>query len=106
MKSNIIAFSGAHGTGKTTAVYDLAAKLKKNGVNVGIITETARECPFPVMSSGCHVPPEYSQLWIFNRQMQAEIEAEVADALEFGLASEVPSLDELRRDVFAEEMPA
>ena len=38
--------------------------------------------------------------------MQAEIEAEVADALEFGLASEVPSLDELRRDVFAEEMPA
>lgn len=75
MKSNIIAYSGAHGTGKTTAVYDLAAKLKRNGVNVGIITETARECPFPVMSSGCEIPPEYSQLWIFNRQMQAEIEA-------------------------------
>lgn len=38
--------------------------------------------------------------------LQAELEAEVADAQEFGLASEVPSLDELRRDVFAEEMPA
>ncbi|MBC2667692.1 thiamine pyrophosphate-dependent dehydrogenase E1 component subunit alpha [Novosphingobium piscinae] len=38
--------------------------------------------------------------------LQAAIEAEVADAQEFGMNSPVPSLDELRRDVFAEEMPA
>ena len=38
--------------------------------------------------------------------MQADIEAEVADAQEFGLASEFPSIDELRRDVFAEEIAA
>ena len=38
--------------------------------------------------------------------MQAAIEAEVADALEFGLASPFPSTDELRRDVFAEEIAA
>ncbi len=38
--------------------------------------------------------------------LQAEIEAEVAEAQEFGMASEVPSVDELRRDVFAEEIPA
>tara|TARA_R110000824_G_scaffold153640_7_gene325320 strand:- start:489 stop:1484 length:996 start_codon:yes stop_codon:yes gene_type:complete len=38
--------------------------------------------------------------------MQEEIEKEVEEARDFGLASEVPSLDELRRDVFAEEMPA
>jgi pyruvate dehydrogenase E1 component alpha subunit len=38
--------------------------------------------------------------------MQEEIETEVEDARDFGLASEVPSLDELRRDVFAEEIPA
>ena len=38
--------------------------------------------------------------------MQEEIEKEVEDARDFGLASEVPSEDELRRDVFAEEMPA
>jgi len=36
----------------------------------------------------------------------ADIEAEVADAIEFGQASEPPSVDELRRDVFAEEIAA
>jgi pyruvate dehydrogenase E1 component alpha subunit len=36
----------------------------------------------------------------------ADIEAEIADAQEFGTNSELPSTDELRRDVFAEEMPA
>ena len=39
-------------------------------------------------------------------KMQEEIEQEVADAREFGMASELPSLDELRRDVFAEEIAA
>ena len=39
-------------------------------------------------------------------KLKADIEAEVADALEFGLASPFPSVDELRRDVFAEEIPA
>tara|TARA_R110001599_G_scaffold26856_2_gene94584 strand:- start:23469 stop:24464 length:996 start_codon:yes stop_codon:yes gene_type:complete len=38
--------------------------------------------------------------------MQETIEKEVEEARDFGLESEVPSLDELRRDVFAEEMPA
>ncbi|GAA0319283.1 thiamine pyrophosphate-dependent dehydrogenase E1 component subunit alpha [Sphingomonas oligophenolica] len=38
--------------------------------------------------------------------LQADIEAEVADAQEFGLASAFPSTDELRRDVFAEEIAA
>jgi pyruvate dehydrogenase E1 component alpha subunit len=39
-------------------------------------------------------------------ELQAKIEAEVQDAIEFGQASEPPSIDELRRDVFAEEIPA
>ena len=38
--------------------------------------------------------------------MQTEIEAEVAAGQAFGMASPPPSLDELRRDVFAEEMTA
>lgn len=38
--------------------------------------------------------------------MQKTIEAEVEDAIEFALASPLPSLDELRRDVFATEIPA
>lgn len=38
--------------------------------------------------------------------MQATIEAEIEDAQEFGLASPLPSVDELRRDVFAQEIAA
>ncbi len=38
--------------------------------------------------------------------MKAAIEAEIEEAREYGMASEPPSVDELRRDVFAEEMPA
>ena len=37
--------------------------------------------------------------------MQADISAELADAQAFGIASEFPSTDELRCDVFATEMP-
>jgi pyruvate dehydrogenase E1 component alpha subunit len=39
-------------------------------------------------------------------RMQADTQAEVDDAMAFGLASAFPSIDELRRDVFAEEIPA
>jgi acetoin:2,6-dichlorophenolindophenol oxidoreductase subunit alpha len=39
-------------------------------------------------------------------QLQADLEAEIAAAQEFGTNSPPPSLDELRRDVFAEEMAA
>ncbi|MDB5725564.1 MAG: pyruvate dehydrogenase [Novosphingobium sp.] len=39
-------------------------------------------------------------------KLTADTEAEVQDAIEFGTASELPSVDELRRDVFAEEIPA
>lgn len=39
-------------------------------------------------------------------KLQADIEAEVQDAIDFGQASEPPSVDELRRDVFAEEIAA
>ncbi|GFE74314.1 acetoin:2,6-dichlorophenolindophenol oxidoreductase subunit alpha [Novosphingobium sp. TCA1] len=38
--------------------------------------------------------------------LTAKIEAEVNDAIEFAMACEYPSDDELRRDVFAEEIPA
>ena len=39
-------------------------------------------------------------------KLQSDIEAEVQDAIDFGQASPPPSTDELRRDVFAEEIPA
>lgn len=40
------------------------------------------------------------------QKLQDEIEAEVQDAIDFAFACEFPSVDELRRDVFAEEIPA
>jgi len=39
-------------------------------------------------------------------EMQTGIEAEVEDAIEFGMNSAFPDVAELRRDVFAEEIPA
>ena len=39
-------------------------------------------------------------------KMQADIEAEIADAQEFGMNSPLPDVAELRRDVFAEEIAA
>ncbi len=39
-------------------------------------------------------------------KIEADAEADVADAIEFAMACEFPSVDELRRDVFAEEIAA
>ncbi len=72
----IIAFSGAHGTGKTTAVYQMACDLKKKQLGeVGIILETARICPYPIFSKNCSTATREAQLWIFSAQMQAEMNA-------------------------------
>ena len=69
MKTGIM---GTHGTGKTTLALCLAADLKKNhpGEKVGLLTEVARACPFPVNENATRE----AQLWIFHRQMTAEIE--------------------------------
>jgi pyruvate dehydrogenase E1 component alpha subunit len=39
-------------------------------------------------------------------QIEAEIEKEIDEAVEFAISSPYPSLDELRRDIFAEEIAA
>jgi len=71
----IIAFSGAHGTGKTTAVYDLACRLKRErAADFGLILETARRCPYPVLS-GSHRPDISAQVWIFCEQIKCELDA-------------------------------
>jgi len=75
-EANIIAYSGAHGTGKTTSVYELACALKKSQkTEVGIILETARTCPYPICSKNNPQPTRQAQLWIFSAQMQAEMNA-------------------------------
>lgn len=67
-----IAFSGTHGTGKTTSVYEHAYKLKLKYPNKKIIvlTEVAAECPLPINTDAKYE----SQLWIFNTQIKREIE--------------------------------
>ena len=70
-----IAFTGTHGTGKTTAVYELALQLKKEypDKSVGIVLETARRCPLPINKNATRK----SQLWIFTNQVQLEIEHQI-----------------------------
>ncbi len=74
-EGGIIALSGAHGTGKTTAAYALAAELKKGAAReVGIILEVARRCPYPIFAVG-QTPTRAAQMWIFTEQIRAELDA-------------------------------
>lgn len=76
MGGKIVAITGAHGTGKTTFVLELAARLKRESAGeIGIIQETARKCPYPIISQGRDHSSEASQMWIFTAQVQAEQEA-------------------------------
>jgi predicted ATPase len=74
----IYAFTGTHGTGKTTAVYELAAWLKRTrpGQEVGIVSEVARLCPYPICgrAAGARVD-DAAQRWIFAAQVRAELDA-------------------------------
>ena len=68
----IIAFSGSHGTGKTTAAHALMAQLKVSepGIDIGFLGEVARRCPYPINLDGC----VRGQLWIFCEQIKQELE--------------------------------
>lgn len=69
--SKIIAYSGAHGTGKTTAVLDRAAKLKREHPDkrIEIRTENLAFCPYPINADST---PD-SQMWIFSHHLQSEL---------------------------------
>jgi predicted ATPase len=67
---NIIAFSGTHGTGKSTQAYLLGSRMKTSGKNVVVIDELARECPLPInKEAGLE-----TQYWIISSQIKREIE--------------------------------
>lgn len=71
----IIAFSGAHGTGKSTAAFELAAQLKKQVPGeIGLILEVARDCPYSVLRSGQQTEPA-AQMWIFAEQIRRDLDA-------------------------------
>ena len=66
-----IAFVGSHGVGKTTLCFDLAAQLKRRGVNVDMVKEVARASPLPVNRK----TSREAQLWILTTQVAEEIRA-------------------------------
>lgn len=68
MKIGIV---GSHGVGKTTTALDLAQYIQKTGLySVTVLTELARECPYPL---GVNQPVEAAQ-WLVTRQMSRELE--------------------------------
>jgi molybdopterin-guanine dinucleotide biosynthesis protein len=44
--AKLVAFDGTHASGKTTLLYAVAARLRREGVHVGVLGEPARQSPF------------------------------------------------------------
>jgi thymidylate kinase len=65
-----LALIGTHGVGKTTLVYEVCSLLKKAHHNVELVTEVARQSPFPVNAE----TTLSGQLWILHAQIAAELE--------------------------------
>jgi len=69
--SQLIAFSGSHGTGKTTAAYNHALHLKyaHPDQSVHALVDQEAFCPYPINQQAT---PE-SQLWIFTNKINQEL---------------------------------
>jgi len=67
----IIAYSGSHGTGKTTSAFNQAMHFKYNHPDKSVSTMTDQEalCPFPINQAGT----TESQLWIFSNHIRQEL---------------------------------
>lgn len=74
-KAKKIFFTGSHGTGKTTSVFNIARhlKMKYSDKSIQIITENAKHSPFPINKK----TTKESQLWIFSNQLSRELEYSV-----------------------------
>ncbi|MBF0121704.1 MAG: hypothetical protein HQK79_22980 [Desulfobacterales bacterium] len=70
-KNYVIAFSGSHGVGKTTAVFKKAYELKMQykTKRIGIADEATYGCPYPI-NKGMSV---FSQLWMFTKHINKEL---------------------------------
>ncbi len=68
-----IAMIGAHGVGKTTLCFEVAAFLKKQDINVELVKEVARSCPLPINRETNLL----AQSWILHKQIAEEIAAGV-----------------------------
>ena len=72
MTAKIIAFTGTHGVGKTTAAYQLAAdlKIKYPTRRIGILVDVEAGCPYPINQ----VSDERANEWIFFTRMSRELQ--------------------------------
>ena len=66
-----IAMIGAHGVGKTTLCFEVAAFLKKLDKGVEFVKEVARSCPLPINRETNLM----AQSWILHTQIAEEIRA-------------------------------
>ena len=66
-----LALIGTHGVGKTTLAYETCSLLKKADYNVELVTEVARQSPFPVNAA----TTIEGQLWILHAQIAGELDA-------------------------------
>jgi nicotinamide riboside kinase len=66
-----VALIGSHGVGKTTLCFELAARLKRRGVDLDVVREVARRCPLPINQETTVAAQE----WILHTQIVWEIEA-------------------------------
>jgi nicotinamide riboside kinase len=66
-----LALIGTHGVGKTTLAFETCSLLKKADYNVELVTEVARQSPFPVNAA----TTLEGQLWILHAQIAAELDA-------------------------------
>jgi len=68
MKQIKVGFVGSQGSGKTTKAYELATSLKKQRLDVYVLSEVARSCPFPINED----TDIQSQLWILGKTITRE----------------------------------
>ena len=66
-----IAFTGTHGTGKSTDVFTLAREMKIDhpGKHIRVYVDGASESPFPKNQKATVT----NQLWVFTNQMNKEL---------------------------------
>lgn len=68
LKINVL---GTHGVGKSTLSFQIANFLKHNDVNVKIIAENIRACPFPINEEATI----WTELWVYHKCILDELES-------------------------------
>lgn len=67
-----IAVIGTHGAGKTTLAHQICVMLKEMNVNVTVVEEKARSCPFPINEKATIE----TEIWMVHSQIRAELQAQ------------------------------